>query len=347
MNRTHSDKVSHVSISQIAEECGVSHMTVSRALRKSNKVAEKTRRKIQNAAKRLGYRLNVRMGRPRSYPKRGGSVDVVMGASFAPGNMFCMNLLIVIEQGLARLGQDCVIRTCDGEYGSFLSLCESLRASAATGTIVIGAFLLEQTETILDISPGALFLDYMGDPKLTKPHESIGFDNTEAARMGVRHLVEIGRKRIALLRGPEEHYFSRDIVQGYRDILYHNGIPCEKSLILEADFTADGAALAVTEAVEKGLEFDAIFTNDEMAVGVIRALHDLGKNVPADVAVGGCDGLPVGKHLIPSLTTVVMDYNKMGQLAVDRITEKSGKTEPEYHIRLLPNLQVRESTAKE
>lgn len=347
MNQTLGEKVSRVSIAQIAEECKVSHMTVSRALRKSDKVAEKTRRKIQKAAERLGYRLNVRMGRPRNLPGHGGSVDVVMGASFAPGNMFCMNLLIVIERGLARLGQDCVIRTCDGEYGNFLSLCESLRASKAIGTIVIGDFLLEQTETILDISPGALFLDYIGDPKLTKPYESIGFDNTEAARLGVRHLVEIGRKRIALLRGPEEHYFSRDIVQGYRDILFQNDLPCKKNLILEADFTADGAALAIKEAVEKGLEFDAIFTNDEMAVGVIRALHDLGKNVPADVAVVGCDGLPVGKHLIPSLTTVVMDYNKMGQLAVDRITEKSGKTKPEYHIRLLPSLQVRESTAKE
>ena len=347
MNRTNDDNVSRVSIAQIAEECGVSHMTVSRALRKSDKVAKKTRRKIQETAQRLGYRLNVRMGRPRSHSNRGGSVDVVMGASFAPGNMFCMNLLIVIEQGLARLGQDCVIRTCDGEYGSFLSLCESLRASEGMGTIVIGDFLLEQIETILDISPGALFLDYMGDPKLTKPYESIGFDNTEAARMGVRHLVEIGRKRIALLRGPEEHYFSRDIVQGYREILYQNDIPCEKSLILEADFTADGAAFTIKQAIEKGLEFDAIFTNDEMAVGVIRALHDLEKNVPADVAVVGCDGLPVGKHLIPSLTTVVMDYNKMGQLAVDRITEKSGNTKPEYHIRLLPNLQLRESTAKE
>ena len=149
------------------------------------------------------------------------------------------------------------------------------------------------------------------------------------------------------MRGPEEHYFSRDIVQGYRDILFQNDIPCEKRLILEADFTADGAAFTVKNAVEKGVEFDAIFTNDEMAVGVIRALHDLGKNIPTDVAVAGCDGLPVGKHLIPSLTTVVMDYNRMGQLAVDRITEKSGKTEPEYHIRLLPNLQVRESTTNE
>jgi LacI family repressor for deo operon, udp, cdd, tsx, nupC, and nupG len=272
-------------------------------------------------------------------------VDVVLGASFAPGNLFCMRLLATIEQKLSREGYDCVVRTHDGGYDGFLSLCEALRTSDAAGTALIGYFPLDETQTLLDIAPDAVLLDYTGHPGLRLRYESIAFDNVEAARLAVRHLVDIGRRRIALLRGPQEHFFSRDVEMGYLEVLRDAGLTTDNDLILEADFSPERAGAILREALESGQDIDAVFTNDEMAVGLLRVLHDMGRNVPGDIAVAGCDGLPIGLHTIPSLTTVIMDYRKMGELAVRRILDRRPSFASEQHIRLRPVLEVRESTA--
>lgn len=91
---------------------------------------------------------------------------------------------------------------------------------------------------------------------------------------------------------------------------------------------------------------DTIFTNDEMATGVLRALHERGRRVPADVAVAGCDGLPIGLQTIPQLTTVALDYEQMGQTAVDRLFTRPDGNRPVFRVRLVPALVVRESTAQ-
>ena len=108
--------------------------------------------------------------------------------------------------------------------------------------------------------------------------------------------------------------------------------------------TGLGRRPAVRQAVDSGLEFDAVFTNDETAIGVLRALHETGRSVPEDVAVAGCDGLAIGLQTTPSLTTVIMDLECMGRMAVERVFSRDDDAAPRYHVRLLPELVVREST---
>lgn len=89
---------------------------------------------------------------------------------------------------------------------------------------------------------------------------------------------------------------------------------------------------------------DAVFTNDEMATGVLRALYERGRRVPADVAVVGCDGLSLGRQTIPQLTTVRLDYEQMGQAAVERLFSSRDKNAPVFRVRFVPELVVRESS---
>ena len=221
--------------------CGVSVMTVSRALRPNSPVAPQTRQRILEAAESLGYRPALNMGRPRRTETLDRqSVDVILAMATKP--LFYSALLVSIEQELTRRWHDCVIRTCGTDYAQFLTLCEVLRSRDSMGTLVLGYMPVEQLQALLDVAPDAILVDHTGDSRLTSPYRSIGFDNAEAARLAVRHLLAAGRRRIALVRGPADHYFTRDVEQGYRECLREARVKVREELILDTDFTAAHAS---------------------------------------------------------------------------------------------------------
>jgi LacI family transcriptional regulator/LacI family purine nucleotide synthesis repressor len=331
-------------VAEIAKICRISPMTVSRALRDGTPVSDVTRALVRQTAERMGYHVKANLGRPRRASNRPRTVvNVMLGTWFAPAVQYYMQLLLTIEQELARHDCDCVIRSCNGSYAQYLSLCQSLRASQAQTALVLGNFPAQQLHDLLRIVHRPILLDRVGDPRSTLTCEYVGFDNVEAARIAVRHLLEVGRRRVLLVSGNLRHYFPRDIERGYCEILQQNDLPARDELILETDFTADGACRHVRKAWESGVRFDAVFTNDEMAVGVLRALYELGLKVPNDVSVVGCDGLPIGLHTVPMLTTVVMDHRAMGSCAVERLFDSSLKSSA-LRTLLAPSLEIRESS---
>ena len=338
-------RLSAPSVARIAAACGVSAMTVSRALRPDAPVAEPTRQRILAMAAAMGYRLHPGQGRPRRPASRQRPVvDVVLGTSIAPESQFAARLLIAVEQGLARRSHDCVIRGCGDDFGEFTWLCEGLRRSRASGTLVVGHFPLPQLRTILELVPAAILVDNQGHPLLAHTGETVAYDNVEAARLAVRHLLDLGRRRILLLTGPADHYFSRSMDQGYREVLTASALPLDPALLQTSDYTSRGAAQLLRQLLAEGLAFDAVCTNDEMAFGVLRALHDAGRRIPGDVAVAGCDGLPMGEVSLPSLTTVALDPAPMAELAVARLFAQLAAPAPPCRLQLLPRLIVREST---
>ncbi len=319
-------------------------MTVSRALRPGASISETTRKKILATAEKLGYRINARQGRPRkdeiiSRPV----VDVVISTATSLSGMFFSKLLVEIEQELNAREHDCAIRCCGIGYADFVSLCNTLRLSRAKKFIILGYFPVDQLKTLLNTVPKAVLVDHAGDPRLEESCETITTDYAEAARKAVRHLLKIKRKRIVLLRGLKDHYFTRDTERGYREALTAHHIEIDESLFLDVDFTAKSANEAIRDALETGLYFDAVFTNDEMALGVLRALSTAGKRVPEDVAIVGCDNLPMGEQTIPSLTTISVDIKKMAGLAVERLLSEKCNDSMQ-NIQLIPTLIERKST---
>ena len=173
---------------------------------------------------------------------------------------------------------------------------------------------------------------------------SIGFDNVEAARLATRHLLAMGRKRILLINGFSAHYFTREVAQGYSEALAERGFHVDPQLVFETDFSALQAVAAVSSAIECNLDFDAVLTNDEMAVAVMGTLQRRGRRVPADVAVAGLDGMALGEFLMPSLTTVVLNYSELGRLAVACACYETGLSTIPIRRRLVPTLCLRDST---
>ena len=330
-------------LAAVAEACGVSQMTVSRALRENSLVKEQTRRDIRAAAERLGYFNNPNLGRPRAAATAPDCVDVVVGAKAGSQPLFYASLLMTLERELRRRGLDCVVRHCEESYDGFVSLSDCLRQSRAKATLLLGEFGAERLKALLAIAPGALLLDNPGPAGLGIPYGYLAFDNVEAARLAVRHLARNGRRRIALLTGPGVHYFSKEIESGHREELAALGLAPDPALVWECDFSTDGARARTLQALDAKLQFDAVFSNDEMACGVLQALASRDIKIPAQVAVVGCDGLPVGAQVYPRLSTIVLDHEELGRQAVERALNP-GAAGRFSRTRLLPRLAIRDSS---
>jgi DNA-binding LacI/PurR family transcriptional regulator len=137
-------------------------------------------------------------------------------------------------------------------------------------------------------------------------------DNRGGAREAVRHLVGLGRRRIAHITGALDQTSARDRLDGFRDVM----VDADPGLIAEGDFTPAGGERAMRELLERCPDLDALFAaNDLTASGALRVLRARGRRVPEDVAVIGFDDmLPVAEQTDPPLTTIRQDIEEMGRL---------------------------------
>ena len=337
-------KEKNISITDIAEVCGVSAMTVSRALRQSNNVRPETRAKILAKAEELGYFKSSRLGRPdRRDDENIRRVQLVLGGAGSTVSLFHSRLVNSIQRDLIRHNCECVLFSNDAGYDTFLRLLAGLKRQKADITIIIGDFPEEQLKTLLMNFPGAILLDNPGVENFDATFSSFNFDNDLAAEKMLRHLLDSGRKEILLMNGRKEHFFSASMEKMYRKLLPEYGITVDERKIIYADFTAAGAAEKMEDFLKSGIGFDAVFSNDEMALGVYRVLQSRKISIPAEAAVAGCDNLPLGQMLYPALSTVDLDYGKLAEAAIRFILDGRKEFSP-TRIQIAPELIIREST---
>ncbi len=171
--------------------------------------------------------------------------------------------------------------------------------------------------------------------------------NRSAAAMAARHLVELGHERIAFLAKPGRRTIQRRF-EGMRDVL---GARHDDALVIESeDLTAQAAQVAVTKALENGLDFTAIIAaSDILAAGAIVALQAAGLRVPEDISIVGIDGLPQSALLSPALTTIYLPMQEIGAFSLEflcRIAQMQGTSHamPLGQIELACTLTERAST---
>ena len=330
-----------VSLKDVAEYCNVSLMTVSRAFRKDSIIKPETRAKILDAAEKLNYRCGTRRGRPQSDEKRkpNTQIQLIFGTTDTNIVYFHMRLLTALEQQLAKLGYDCIIRTVTGDYDSFIRLLDNAKHHKCAATMLMGNFKNEQLETLISTLPGAILLDNSAEDIYDGIYSSFSFDNRQAAIIGTTHLIrDCNRNKILLINGLKNHFFSNEILEGYKKSLTEFDITFNENLVLNTDFSADSAAQALKKFIQNGGKFDAVFTNDEMATGVYRVLHENNIRIPEDVAVCGCDDLPVGKQLYPELTSISLNYNELANQAIRHLVRSDHLTHT-IHVKLPPILK--------
>jgi LacI family transcriptional regulator len=174
---------------------------------------------------------------------------------------------------------------------------------------------------------------------------SVRIDNVAAAATVTEHLLALGHRRIACLSGPRDSLTAVDRVEGYRRTLRDAGLAVDHRLVVEVGF----AAVALEWVVDRwfaarSLPSAVIAPNDQVAIGMIRALYERGLRVPEDVSVTGFDDTPVASCVVPSLTTMAVPMRDLGRVAVELLLALLEDARAESVV--LPcTLRVRESTS--
>jgi len=328
----------------IARKCGVSKMTVSRVLRNEPNVSGATRELVMRVAEKVGfqpsgcYHVNHNPSTQHYY--------VLFQREYSAKDAFFRGIIFSIQAALFERGWGCSFGVVKNDYAEFLKLNRILRSQDVSGILVVGEIPTSYANVLQTNFLNLVFIDYPGDPGIEQPYNAVCTDNVYGGHLAMNHLLKLGRKRVLLIGGRKGHYFSNDLLRAYEETLREHSLGIDPRLITDADFHVTGGYEAAKRAREDGVTFDAIFSNDEMACGAIKALKQAGIKVPTDVSVVGFDGLPIGEVVSPALTTIVVDREKMGRLAVKRLLalEQEMGTEERYEkVGLFPKLLIRES----
>jgi LacI family transcriptional regulator len=150
--------------------------------------------------------------------------------------------------------------------------------------------------------------------------DSLTIDNCRGARAMVKHLISLGHKRIAIIKGSTGNYDAAERLRGYRHALKDAGIKSERALELEGGFTEAGGYAAGLQLLELDERPTAIFAaNDSMAIGALSALRESGVQVPGQMAVAGFDDIPLARYMDPPLSTVRVSICDLGARAIEML----------------------------
>jgi LacI family transcriptional regulator len=173
----------------------------------------------------------------------------------------------------------------------------------------------------------------------------VGSDHVETALLATRHLLGLGHRRVATIAGARDRQVTSMRLEGYGRALEEADVPYDPALVESGNWKADEAYTATLRLLDRAPDITAVYAqNDLMALGVMSALQGQGLSVPDDVAVVGCDDIPMAKHAIPPLTTVHVPFYETGEAAVRLLLDIiAGRTDRPKRVLLPVHLVCRGS----
>jgi len=324
--------------SEVARLAGVSQKTVSRVFNDEPYVSDEIREKVLRAARELGYRRNNAARQLNSGRSHRLGVVSLGSALYGPASM-----LVGIERAARPLGYALsVVNTAEGDADGIAGAVEALLEQGVDGIVLsepidLGPMRLETDVPVLTL--GRL-------PGVTAPLVITGGGKGDRpARTATEHLLGLGHRTVHHVAGPQRWYSARERADGWRAALRDAGrTPPE---MVEGDWTA-ASGYAAGQRLGADPSVTAIFAgNDDMAIGVIRALTQAGRAVPADVSVIGFDDIPIAAYVNPPLTTIAQSFDSLAAVALTALVrgiEHPDETPPVADAQF-GEIVVRESTA--
>lgn len=306
-----------VTLVDVAKKAGVALVTTSRALNGTGFVSEETRKKVQAAAKALGYSPNL-----TAKILKGGRTNllglVVSNLHAAP----MTEIMAAVSLAVKQSGLDLIIYNASTELGALKqqdinrvlgSLCEGILLALPTAQEGnLAEFESSKVPVVL--------LNYWRD-QASLP--TVRADNYEGSRAAVEHLIALGHSRIAFITGSSYTGQSQERQRGYQDALKSAGIRPTKGLVVRGDFSQSSGFEATQQLMALPRPPTAIFAaNDSMAFGVMDALKEKGLQIPGHVSVMGFDDIPSSSHVYPRLSTVRQPLQEISTQAVRMILRR-------------------------
>ncbi|WP_448249691.1 LacI family DNA-binding transcriptional regulator [Thalassotalea agariperforans] len=325
-------------IREVAELAGVSTATVSRAISNPDKVSEKALKKVQDAIDKIGYKPNM-MARNFRFHRAYSILVLVPDLA----NAFFSTVVKGIEDVARTKGYSILLGDTRDSLDREKEYLRLLNTSQADGVIQLRPHREEDMSTFVN----ADFPVVNACGCIGTPYPTVRIDNMAAQKTVVDYLISLGHTKIAAVTGLSDNPHSIRRLEGYKQSLAQAGIPFEKSLVFEGDFSKWSGLNAATQFVHMDNRPTAVVSfNDEMAIGLIKGFKTAGLSVPSDVSVTGFDDMEVSKYIDPTLTTISQPATELGKTAMNllfRLLDDKEITQTEY---VLPfEFLVRESTS--
>ena len=327
-------------IRQIADQAGVSIATVSRVLNGRGDVSDETRELVSRVIRENGYTAN-RNARGLS-AGRTGLVGVVVPLVFPA---YFADILAGAAEALFEHDLQIVLSPTGNEYAREVSVFDRLHGVTDGSLIILPEESSEELERHLDNGFRFVVIDPL--MQLDERIPSVSAANTSGADQAMRHLLQLGHRRIAHITGPKGWLATEDRRRGYRAALASAGTLPDPGLEAEAIPEIDSGRDAATALLALPDPPTAIFAfNDNIAIGAIQAARARGLRVPDDLSVVGFDDVEHATIVTPALTTVRQPLAEMGRTAVSLLSRLMERQSFEtLHVELATRLVVRDSTA--
>jgi LacI family transcriptional regulator len=329
-----------VTIYDVAREANVSMATVSRVVNGNPNVKPTTRKKVNEAISRLGYRPNAVARGLAS--KKTTTVGVIIPDI---SNSFYAELARGIEDIATMYKYNIILSNSDQNLEKELTLINNMLAKQVDGLLFMGGTITDVHIEEYEKAGVPIVLAATFDEAKSFP--SVNIDYEQAAYDAVTYLIEKGHTQIGLVSGPlEQDVICLSKLNGYKRALEEHKLPYDENFVTIGDQTYESGIEAYEAFLEKNISPTAIFVeNDEMAIGVIHSAQDNGVMVPNNLEVIGFDNTKLATMVRPKLTTVVQPMYDMGAVAMRLLTKYMNKENVEDHTVILPHhLQIRQST---
>jgi len=332
-----------VSLKDIAKRAGVSVATVSNVVNGYRPVGDATRVIVMQAISELGYSPNV----TARHLRRGRS-GIIALAIPELNNPYFAELAEVTIREAGQLGYTVLLDHTEGDRDKEFELSQGFRAQVIDGLILSPA-AIDRDDVLARSNTTPMVL--VGERVYDVPYDHIAIDNVAASIAAVRHLLDLGRRRIAFIGSRADVHVQPAQLRllGYREALEAAGIEYDPALVVTTDgFGRRDGADGLRPLMELAKPPDAVFAyNDLIGVRVLRAANELGLSVPDDLAVVGFDDIEEGRYSNPTLTTISPDKAGIGRTAVAALVGRleGTRSDPPHEVQVPFALVVRESTA--
>jgi len=328
------------SLRDVAARAGVSIKTVSNVVNGTGRVGAETRSRVEQVIQELGYRPNV-----SARSLRHGRSGVIALAVPEIANPYFAELAELVVKAAEAYGWTVLIDQTESDPERERLVLQGIRSHLIDGLLFVpGRLTAEDFAARTDTTPMVL----LGE-RMTRVADRVAIDSYAAGRAATEHLIDLGRTRIAAIgAGPSGDAVSRGRYEGYREALVAAGLrPSARLVVPRRRWRHQDGAEAVERLLSLSRPPDALFcSNDLLAHGALRALHDHGVKVPSEVAVVGIDDIAESRFSRPSLTSVAPDKHHIAETAVGLLAErlKPGCSSAPREFIAGFHLEVREST---
>ncbi len=330
-------------IQDVARFAKVSAATVSRVLSSPERVSEATRERVTEAVRATGYTINQAA---RSLRMR--ATRTILIAVPNMGNPYYSTILDAVVSEAAPRGYGVLVANRLGENPTEW-LRDYFFSNRADGLLLFDASLDEEELSHLPLVHGRLPLVVVCDEVLAPRFNMVTTDNAAASRRAVRHLVDLGHRRIGNVRGRQVKALTNERWLGFQQEMHAAGLAIREDWIFQGDHSIDSGYEAGRRFAGMRDRPTAVFAaNDEMAIGFISAIQAFGLRCPDDVSVIGFDDITMARHYTPPLTTMRQPRDQLGRRSTEAlldILEGVPLDSEPFRLVLTCELVVRASTA--